>query len=125
MRHNGGLHAYRLPDHRAPMMKPRRVRHAPVVIHQRRLAFVEDVGEEIVMAAISVLQISALSLSLLLVRSTRMGPDFYIPDGGRNIPADSGAESLRLRQVLLRSRGGDGPDRCGPRDRRTTRDCAG
>jgi hypothetical protein len=53
------------------------------------------------------------------------GPDFYIPDGGRNITVDSGAESLRLRPVLLRSRGGDGPDRCGPCGRRTTRDCAG
>jgi hypothetical protein len=53
------------------------------------------------------------------------GPDFYIPDGGQNIPADSGAESLRLRPVLLRSRGGDGPDRCGPRGRRTMRDCTG
>jgi hypothetical protein len=42
------------------------------------------------------------------------GLDFYISDGGRNIPADSGAESLRLRTVLLRSRGGDGPDRWGP-----------
>jgi hypothetical protein len=47
-----------------------------------------------------------------------------IPDGGRNIPADSGAESLRLRPVLLRSCGGDSPHRCGLRSRRTMRDCA-
>jgi hypothetical protein len=37
------------------------VRHALVVIHQRRLAIAEDMGEDITMAAISALHIIALS----------------------------------------------------------------
>jgi hypothetical protein len=37
------------------------VRHALVDIHQRRLAFAEDVGEKIAMATISALHITALS----------------------------------------------------------------